>query len=143
MNQAESSNRGAPSPVKLQLRALIVDDSRSMRAILRRALEKCGFEVVDAVNGRDAVDKLALMRIPDLALVDWNMPEMTGIEFVCSVRNDHSYDSMRIVMVTTETEGEQIQRALASGANEYIMKPFTQEVLIDKLTMLGLSDGVS
>jgi len=143
MNQAESSNRGAPNTVKLQLRALIVDDSRSMRAILRRALERCGFEVVDAINGRDAVEKLALMRIPDLALVDWNMPEMTGIEFVCAVRTDHSYDSMRIVMVTTETEAEQVQRALMSGANEYIMKPFTQEVLIDKLTMLGLSDGVS
>ena len=143
MNQEESSKRDAERTVKLQLRALIVDDSRSMRAILRRSLEQCGFEVVEAVNGRDAVERLALMRIPDLTLVDWNMPEMTGIEFVISVRSDHSYDAMRIVMVTTETEVEQVQRALTAGANEYIMKPFTREVLIDKLTMLGLSDGVS
>lgn len=144
MNQAQSSSeRPADKAQKMQLRALVVDDSRSMRAILRRALEQCGFEVVEAVNGRDAVERLALMRIPDIALVDWNMPEMTGIEFVTTVRSDHSYDGMRIVMVTTETEIEQVQRALSAGANEYVMKPFTKEVLLDKLTMLGLSDGVS
>jgi len=141
MSQAESSKRDAERTIQLQLRALVVDDSRSMRAILRRALEQCGFEVVEAVNGRDAVERLALMRIPDLTLVDWNMPEMTGIEFVINVRGDHSYDAMRIVMVTTETEVEQVQRALTAGANEYIMKPFTREVLVDKLTMLGLNVG--
>jgi len=139
MNQSASSSEASPSS-KSQLRALIVDDSRSMRSILRRALEQCGFEVLEAVNGRDAVERLAMMRIPDLALVDWNMPEMTGIEFVVAIRSDKNYNAMRIVMVTTETEMEQVQRALTAGANEYVMKPFTREVLIDKLTLLGLGD---
>ena len=137
MDQSASSSEARP---KSQLRALIVDDSRSMRSILRRALEQCGFEVLEAVNGRDAVERLAMMRIPDLALVDWNMPEMTGIEFVVAIRSDKNYNAMRIVMVTTETEMEQVQRALTAGANEYVMKPFTREVLIDKLTLLGLGD---
>jgi len=137
MDQSASSSEARS---KSQLRALIVDDSRSMRSILRRALEQCGFEVLEAVNGRDAVERLAMMRIPDLALVDWNMPEMTGIEFVVAIRSDKNYNAMRIVMVTTETEMEQVQRALTAGANEYVMKPFTREVLIDKLTLLGLGD---
>ena len=139
MNQSASSSEARPNS-KSQLRALIVDDSRSMRSILRRALEQCGFEVLEAVNGRDAVERLAMMRIPDLALVDWNMPEMTGIEFVVAIRSDKNYNAMRIVMVTTETEMEQVQRALTAGANEYVMKPFTREVLVDKLTLLGLGD---
>jgi two-component system, chemotaxis family, chemotaxis protein CheY len=137
MDQSASSSEARS---KSQLRALIVDDSRSMRSILRRALEQCGFEVLEAVNGRDAVERLAMMRIPDLALVDWNMPEMTGIEFVVAIRSDKNYNAMRIVMVTTETEMEQVQRALTAGANEYVMKPFTREVLVDKLTLLGLGD---
>ncbi len=142
MNQSASAPCDAEGTFKIRRRALVVDDSRTMRSILKRALEQCGFEVQEAVNGRDAIQRLALMRIPDLALVDWNMPEMTGIEFVIAVRGDKNYDAMRIVMVTTETEMEQVQRALTAGANEYVMKPFTKEVLVDKLTILGLSDGI-
>ncbi len=140
MDQSASNSSESVQKSKTQLRALVVDDSRSMRAILRRALEQCGFEVLEAVNGRDAVERLAMMRIPDLALVDWNMPEMTGIEFVIAIRSDKNYNAMRIVMVTTETEMEQVERALKAGANEYVMKPFTREVLVDKLTLLGLGD---
>ena len=121
----------------LRRRALIVDDSLTMRMILRRTLESQGFEVVEAGNGREALERLSLMRIPDLALVDWNMPEMNGIDFICAVRRDRAYDAMRVVMVTTETEFEQVQRALNAGANEYVMKPFSQEVLAGKLSMLG------
>lgn len=126
----------------LGLRALIVDDSFTMRAILRRALESRGFEVIEAGNGREALDRLALIRIPDLALVDWNMPEMNGIELVCAIRGDQAYDRMCVVMVTTETEPEQVQRALNAGANEYVMKPFSDEVLSDKLCLLGF-DGLA
>lgn len=118
-------------------RALIVDDSRAMRAILRRSLEGRGFQVVEASNGREALERLALMRIPDLALVDWNMPEMNGIELISELRRDNSYDVMQVMMVTTETEMEQVQRAINAGANEYVMKPFTQEILDDKLALLG------
>lgn len=119
------------------LRALVVDDSRVMRSMLRRSLEKHGFDVVEAENGRDALERLTLIRIPDLALVDWNMPEMTGIELVAELRRDPNYDAMLVMMVTTETEPEQVQRAMDAGANEYVMKPFSKEVLDDKLALLG------
>jgi two-component system, chemotaxis family, chemotaxis protein CheY len=118
-------------------RALIVDDSRVMRSMLRRLLERRGFDVVEAENGRAALERLQLMRIPDLALVDWNMPEMNGIEFISSLRQDRNYDGMAVMMVTTETEMTQVQRAMTAGANEYVMKPFTEDVLADKLALLG------
>jgi two-component system chemotaxis response regulator CheY len=108
-----------------------------MRTILRRNLESHGFDVIEAGNGREALERLTLMRIPDLALVDWNMPEMNGIELVTELRTDPSYDAMLVMMVTTETEPEQMQRALDAGANEYVMKPFSKEVLDDKLALLG------
>jgi two-component system, chemotaxis family, chemotaxis protein CheY len=118
-------------------RALVVDDSRVMRTILRRTLEGRGFEVVEAENGRKALERLTMMRIPDLALVDWNMPEMNGIELIAELRRDRNYDAMLVMMVTTETETEQVQRALNAGANEYVMKPFSEEILSDKLSLLG------
>lgn len=123
-------------------RAIVVDDSRAMRAILRRALEERGFRVVEAGHGLEAIERLSQIRIPELALVDWNMPEMNGIEFVTAIRRDHNYDQMRVVMVTSETEPAQIDRALHAGANEYIMKPFSSEMLGDKLMALGLEGAV-
>jgi two-component system, chemotaxis family, chemotaxis protein CheY len=140
MDQLAASDKRVPMLSKR--RAMVIDDSRAMRSILRRALEECGFEVVEAVHGRDAIERLALMRIPELVLVDWNMPEMTGIEFVIAIRQDHNYDAMPIVMVTTETETEQIERALTAGVNQYVMKPFTKEILVDKLSALGLGDAL-
>ncbi|MFT5441727.1 MAG: two-component system chemotaxis response regulator CheY, partial [Myxococcota bacterium] len=76
----------------------------------------------------------------EVALVDWNMPHMNGFEFVQAVRADKQYEDVQIVMVTTETEMEQVTKALEAGANEYIMKPFSQEVIGDKLSMLGILD---
>jgi two-component system chemotaxis response regulator CheY len=75
----------------------------------------------------------------ELALVDWNMPGMNGLEFVQAVRAEHSYDGILLMMVTTETEMDQVAKALAAGANEYVMKPFTQEVILEKLQMLGVA----
>jgi two-component system, chemotaxis family, chemotaxis protein CheY len=123
------------------MRALVVDDSRVMRSILRRILEGYGFEVTEAVTGSDGLVKLRAMSTPDVALVDWNMPELTGIEFVEQVREDVAYDSMAIMMVTTETELTQMERALAAGANEYLMKPFSAEALKDKLALLGFYEA--
>ena len=120
-------------------RAIVVDDSRAMRAILRRALEKLGFQVVEAGHGKEALARLSQIRIPDLALIDWNMPEMNGIDLLVELRRDHNYDRMAVVMVTSETEPAQMARALNAGANEYIMKPFSSEVLDDKLLILGLT----
>jgi len=75
----------------------------------------------------------------DLALVDWNMPEMNGLEFIRTVRAEQSYDGVLLMMVTTETEMENVVRALAAGANEYVMKPFTQEIILEKLQIFGMA----
>jgi two-component system, chemotaxis family, chemotaxis protein CheY len=120
------------------VRALIVDDSSTMRAVLRMTLRGAGFETVEAANGAAAVQKLNESGSVDLALVDWNMPEMNGFEFLCAVRADHQRDLMKIVMVTTETELAQVQSALHRGANEYLMKPFTRDAVLEKLQILGL-----
>ena len=120
------------------MRALLVDDSRAMRSILRRMVEQIGYQVVEAGHGIEALDVLAATDPFDLALVDWNMPHMSGIELVEAVRKDHSHDSMRIVMVTSETDISCMQRALENGADEYVMKPFDQAILLQKLLELGL-----
>lgn len=119
------------------MRAIVIDDSRAMRAILKQALAARGFEVAEASNGREALTRLVTLGPVDLALVDWNMPEMNGYDFVKSVRSDRTRDAMRIVMVTTETEMSQMVKALDAGANEYVMKPFTPEVIAEKLMLLG------
>jgi two-component system, chemotaxis family, chemotaxis protein CheY len=121
------------------LKAIVVDDSRATRTILKRALTQQGFEVVEAGDGRQALNELEKTGPLDLALVDWNMPVMTGYELVCEVRARADMNRMAIMMVTTETEISQIQKALDAGANEYVMKPFTEDVLKEKLLLLGLS----
>jgi two-component system chemotaxis response regulator CheY len=121
------------------VRALVVDDSRAIRSIIGKVLRESGFEVSEAAHGREALDHLRSSGLVELAMVDWNMPEMNGYEFVCAVRANLEWAGMRIVMVTTETEMAQVARALAAGANEYIMKPFTRDILQEKLQLLGLS----
>src|SRR5690242_18669586 len=119
--------------------AMVVDDSRAMRMILRRALERFGFEVAQAGNGREALDQIHRDSAPvALFLVDWNMPEMNGLEFVKNLRADPQFAAVPIMMVTTETEAEQISTALEAGANEYVIKPFTDETIEDKLRLLGV-----
>ncbi|MFB9324140.1 response regulator [Cryptosporangium minutisporangium] len=118
---------------------MVIDDSRAMRLILRRIVSGLNFDVVEAGNGREAMDRLAeLDAVPELALIDWNMPEMNGLEFVTAVRADKKYRGMTLMMVTTESEHGQIVRALAAGAHEYVIKPFTPDAIVDKLVMLGL-----
>jgi two-component system chemotaxis response regulator CheY len=120
------------------MRALLVDDSSTMRSVLRMTLRGAGIETMEAANGREALNRLAEYGPVDCALVDWNMPEMSGYEFLCSVRSDPRCDPMKIIMVTTETELSQVQNALQRGANEYIMKPFTRDAVLEKLQILGL-----
>lgn len=120
------------------MKALVVDDSRAMRMILKRTLSQLGFEVVEAGDGRQALDVLQVSGPVDVALVDWNMPVMTGYELIQEVRGRRELDAMPIMMVTTETEADQVTRALDAGANEYVMKPFTEDVLREKLLLLGL-----
>jgi two-component system, chemotaxis family, chemotaxis protein CheY len=119
--------------------ALIVDDSRPVRMFLRRTLQELGFEVREAGNGREALALLAVEKAPvDVGLVDWNMPEMDGLELLSSLRNVPKFNSMVIIMVTAETELDRIAEALNAGADEYIMKPFTKEILIGKLELAGI-----
>jgi two-component system chemotaxis response regulator CheY len=123
------------------VRALIVDDSRSMRLILGRIMGELGFDVVEAPNGRAALERMAAEGTMDVALIDWNMPEMNGYELLCALRTDQTYAGMPVIMVTTETETGQIVRALQAGANEYLMKPFTRDAVVDKLGLLQLLPG--
>jgi len=121
------------------MRAILIDDSRAIRMILRRIMGQIGFEVLEAEDGQQALDILAGMDgAPELALIDWNMPNMNGLEFVSAARADKSLRDMTLVMVTTESEQSQVARALAAGAHEYVIKPFTSDALIDKLALLGL-----
>ncbi len=124
------------------MKAIVIDDSRATRTILKRTLTAQGFEVIEAGDGRQAIDELEKTGPLDLALVDWNMPVMTGYEFIVEIRGRPNFASMSIMMVTTESETSQVQLALDAGANEYIMKPFTDEVLKEKLMLLGLSQDM-
>src|SRR3954454_19337464 len=121
------------------MRAMVIDDSRAMRMILKRIVSKLNFDAVEAGDGQEALDLLATMdEVPELALIDWNMPNMNGLEFVSKVRSDPRLREMTLVMVTTESEQGQIVRALAAGAHEYVIKPFTGEAMVEKLDLLGL-----
>ena len=120
------------------MRALVIDDSRTVRIIIGRILRELGIEVTEASNGREALEQLE--RSPDVALmlVDWNMPEMDGYDFLRVVRSQRAYDAVRILMVTSESQSEQVIRALNAGANEYLMKPFNKDVLVAKLNLLDV-----
>jgi two-component system chemotaxis response regulator CheY len=111
---------------------------RAMRAILRMTLKKQGFEVAEAKHGLDALNVLAASPEFDLILIDWNMPEMDGFGLLRRIRSDHNHDHTQIMMVTTETGMDQMSEALAAGANDYMMKPFTPDIVAGKLQLLGL-----
>jgi two-component system chemotaxis response regulator CheY len=120
------------------MKALIVDDSRTMRLMIDRLLTGLGFETVQAADGSDALEVLRGTDLPDVALIDWNMPVMNGLELVTALRSDPATRRIALMMVTTESEQSQIVRALAAGAHEYLIKPFSPDALAAKLDMLGL-----
>jgi two-component system chemotaxis response regulator CheY len=119
------------------MRALIVDDSRFVRGYLRGLLEEKGIECAEAADGQAGLDQLHHQGTFDVALVDWNMPVKNGLEMVTELRAE-GFPAMKVMMVTTEAENEFISRALEAGADEYLMKPFDDEALTEKLAMLGL-----
>ncbi len=121
------------------MKALIVDDSRAIRLLLRSILSDLGYDVAEARHGGEALTYLRAHTDTALALVDWNMPEMNGVELLEAVREDDRLNDLRMMMVTTETEMAHVQLALLAGANEYVMKPFTRDVIEEKLRLLGLS----
>jgi two-component system, chemotaxis family, chemotaxis protein CheY len=120
-------------------KALVVDDSRTIRRLLAATLEEIGFEVLEAENGRDALDVLEAEKstVP-LILLDWDMPEMNGLEMLKRLRQHPEFSSMVVVMVTAQADMEHIVEALDAGANEYVMKPFTKDVLLGKLELTGI-----
>ena len=120
---------------------MVIDDSSAMRMILKRIVTGLGFDVTLAEHGRDALDKMrAAEHGFDVALIDWNMPEMDGLEFIQAVRGDPRFGGVTLMMVTTESEQSQMVRALAAGAHEYLIKPFTPDAVAEKLELLGLVD---
>src|SRR3954463_9016726 len=113
-----------------------------MRRIVSGILEGFGYETQQAGHGREGLDVLDGGWIPELACVDWNMPVMDGLQFVSAVRANPAWTAGTIMMVTAESEHGQIVRALAAGAHEYVIKPFTAEAIIEKPAYLGLADRV-
>jgi len=120
-------------------KALVVDDSKAVRMILGRALKEIGYEVSEAGDGKQALELIAQDKAgTGLVLADWNMPEMNGLDLLKRLRQDKELDSLVVVMVTTETDLDQMTMALEAGANEYVMKPFTKEILMGKLQLAGI-----
>jgi len=120
------------------MRALVVEDSKTIRMILCEYLRKMDIQVVEAADGHEALERLKEMSPPNLVLVDWNMPVMSGIDFIRAVRELQIYDPLPLIMVTTNSESEHVGTAMEAGANEYIQKPCTLEALREKLERLGL-----
>lgn len=116
---------------------LVVDDSKVIRKVARRILEELGFEVIEAVDGKDALETCE-RTMPDAVLLDWNMPVMDGLEYLKAVRALEGVDQPVVVFCTTENDMSHIRTAIEAGANEYIMKPFDREIIEAKFSQVGL-----
>ncbi len=116
---------------------LVVDDSRVIRKVARRILENLGFRVEEAEDGQVALDTCN-REMPDVILLDWNMPVMSGIEFLHNLRETDEGQEPVVIFCTTENDLKHIQEAIRTGANEYIMKPFDSEIIESKFAQTGL-----
>lgn len=116
---------------------LVVDDSRVVRKAARRMLEKLGFAVEEAADGHAALTQCRV-RLPRAVLLDWNMPVMSGLEFLVAARTEFGPDQPVVVLCTTESALDRIVEALEAGAQEYVMKPFDEAILADKFAEVGL-----
>jgi two-component system chemotaxis response regulator CheY len=125
------------------MHALIIDDSRTMRSILSRIVADLGFAATEAGHGQEALDLMAGGLEPDVCLIDWNMPVMDGYTFVTRVRAEKRWRQITLMMVTTESSHSNVVRALAAGAHEYVIKPFTADAIAGKLRLLGLVDSAA
>jgi two-component system, chemotaxis family, chemotaxis protein CheY len=136
-----SADREVRQPVEMVMQALVIDDSRTTRMIIGKILRELGMEVFEAADGLDALEQLKRNPDVELLLVDWNMPQMNGFDFLQRVRAERAYDGVRILMVTSEAQTDHVARALGAGANEYLMKPFNKDVLIAKLNLMDVLQG--
>lgn len=120
---------------------LIVDDSKIVRKVVRRIVEVFGFTILEAEDGKQAVDQ-ARANTVDVIILDWNMPVMDGMECMKTIRADPSIHQPKIIFCTTENEFSKIQMAMMNGADEYVMKPFDEAIIAGKLSQLGIiQDG--
>ena len=119
------------------MRALVIDDSAVTRGIIKQILDPMGFEVFEAGDGQEGLDRVRELDGLDLILLDWNMPRMDGIQFLRMLRTQTALASLPVMMVSSNNEAENIAASLSAGANEYIMKPFTEDVMRAKLELLG------
>ncbi len=116
---------------------LVVDDSRVVRKVARRILEANGFAVAEAEDGSRALEQCR-RTLPACVLLDWNMPVMNGLEFLLALRQEFGPDNPPVVFCTTENDIARIEQAISSGAQEFIMKPFDEDILIGKFAQVGL-----
>ncbi len=116
---------------------LVVDDSRVVRKVARRILEANGFAVTEAADGQEALDTCR-QTMPDCVLLDWNMPVVDGITFLRRLRTEFGPGNPPVVFCTTENDMSHIEQAITAGAQEYIMKPFDEEILLGKFAQVGL-----
>lgn len=121
------------------MKMLVIDDSSTMRMILQKTLKELGHEVSSAKDGKEGLAAAQALEGVGAVFVDWNMPEMNGLEVVVAARADARLQKVPIIMVTTESELAHVQTAIAAGANGYILKPFTKESVLAKVTELGLA----
>jgi two-component system chemotaxis response regulator CheY len=118
--------------------ALIVDDCEFTKKYLTRCLTELGFHVDSANSGEDAIKKIQNSTAPDVILIDWVMPGMPGPELVSWLRTQRDFQRTPILMVTAQKELSHISEALAKGADEYVMKPFSKESIAEKLKLVGI-----
>jgi len=118
---------------------LIVDDSKIVRKVVRRIVEPLGFYILEAENGREAVDQTRA-NLVDVIILDWNMPVMDGMECMKEIRADTTLHQPKIIFCTTENEFSKIQLAIMNGADEYVMKPFDETIIAGKMVQLGIID---
>jgi two-component system chemotaxis response regulator CheY len=120
------------------MKVCIIDDSTATRFMISKIMKELGFVTFEAQDGQDALKKLSANQDTSLVLVDWNMPIMNGLDFVSHARHDPRFKGMKLMMVTTEAEMTSVIKALEAGADEYVMKPFTKEMIADKIRLLGI-----
>lgn len=116
---------------------LVVDDSRVIRKVARKILEELQFDIAEAEDGKIALDHCR-KTMPDAILLDWNMPNMSGLEFLRALRREAGGEKPVVVFCTTENDINHITEAMTAGANEYIMKPFDREIIEAKFSEAGL-----
>ena len=116
---------------------LVVDDSSVIRKVARRIMEEVNFDIIEAENGQEALDACRA-NLPDVILLDWNMPVMDGLEFLTALRKEPCGDQPKVIFCTTENDMDHITQAISAGANEYIMKPFDSEIIESKFSQIGL-----